>query len=182
MSETENTGTQAAPAGLPVKGKQSGMRLLLALTVLAGLVVGCSGQPATTFTIDSDGWTASPAVIESQQFRYTIINNDSQPHEPVLVKTDMPPDELPVLPAGYVDMSGMTIVFPFGGGFGEFDADSDFVGEMNDSTIEPGDSVTDSVGYFDDPELAPGTYVLFCFAPGHYEAGEHTTLEVGAAS
>lgn len=156
-----------------------GMGLLLALAVLAGLVVGCSGQPATTFTIDADGWTASPSVIESQQFRYSIVNNDTQSHQPVLVKTDRAPDGLPVLTAGYVDLSGMDVILPNLLGFGEFTADDDFVETMNDSTIEPGDSITASAGY--GPALAPGTYVFFCFMPGHYEAGEHTTLEVVAS-
>jgi len=164
------------------KIRQSGMGLRFGLALIAGLVVGCSAQPESdvTFVIDSDAWTASPAAIESQPLRYSIINNDSQPHQPVLVETDVAADELPVLPAGYVDMSGMPIHFPFGGEFGEFDADSDSIGEF--ITIKPGDTVTDSAGFFDDPELAPGTYVLFCFTPGHYEAGEHTTFEVVAVS
>ena len=178
MSETENTGTQAASAGLPVKGRQSGMMLRFSLALLTVIVVSCSGEPDTMFVIDSDGWTASPAVTESQQFRYSVINNDSQPHQPVLVKTDIPPDELPVLPAGYVDVSGMLMFFPIGVHFGEFDAGSDI--EELFTTIEPGDSITDSVGFGDDPDLALGTYVFFCFAPGHYEAGEHTTFEVVA--
>lgn len=91
--------------------------------------------------------------IEAGAVTFSAANVGAIPHELVVVKTDLPVDELPVAD-GKVDE----------------DTAGELIGEIE--TFDAGLTVA---GTFD---LAPGNYALLCNIPGHYEGGMHAEFTV----
>jgi uncharacterized cupredoxin-like copper-binding protein len=103
---------------------------------------------APVVNVDLGEWFITPDVeeIEAGPVTFNTTNSGSIPHELVIIKTDMPVNDLPV-EDGRVDE----------------DAAGEEIGE-----IEQFDAGLTVAGTF---ELEPGNYALICNIPGHYEAG-----------
>ncbi|MBI4493858.1 MAG: copper-binding protein [Chloroflexi bacterium] len=102
-------------------------------------------------------WAVAPSVATVSAGAVTIqaTNQGQLEHELVLLRTDLAPDALPLQADG-------TRV--------DEDAAGEGVGEIED--LEAGTTGADTF------DLAPGTYVLICNVPGHYQAGMVATLQV----
>lgn len=156
---------------------------LAAGVLLAASVTACAQTSSVSVDIGADQWTVTPEVIEPSEVEFSVINNDDESHQPVVIRAlGVPPDSLPTLD-GFVDLTGMSMQWPQSGEFGEFDPlDSDLVQSLNETNnLEPGQTVTGAwakTGVVVGEDIEPGTYVILCFLPGHYERGEFTVFEV----
>jgi uncharacterized cupredoxin-like copper-binding protein len=119
-----------------------------------------SGVPAagTSLTVTEKDFaiSASASRVTAGQVNLTVTNSGPSPHELVLFKTSLAPEQLPVV-NGAVDEGNSQLTKAFDSG----------------NNIDPGTTRTFSV------HLAPGSYVLVCNLPAHYLAGMHAALEVG---
>ncbi len=86
---------------------------------------------------------------------FDVTNEAQQPHEFVVIKTDLAEDQLPKDADGNVDEKGEGI---------------EPVDELED--IAPGDTPSLTV------TLDAANYVIICNLPGHYQQGMHTTFTV----
>jgi uncharacterized cupredoxin-like copper-binding protein len=112
-----------------------------------------SGAAATTTVKASEKEFAIdvPAQVTAGQVTFDISNTGSVAHNFWIVKTDLAADQLPTA-AGQVDTSKLSVV-------GKTSAD-----------IAAGASATVTA------QLTPGTYVVFCDVPGHYQLGMHALV------
>lgn len=151
--------------------------ILAALGISALFIAGCGSDsnddsassppatstPAATTTAAKAAATADPeikatefaftpsdATVTSGKVKITMKNAGSAEHELVLLKTDQPADSLKVT-------NGRV-------------SETDSVGEIGETAAGKSASHT-----FD---LKPGTYVMVCNIPGHYQAGMRGTLTV----
>jgi hypothetical protein len=132
--------------------------VLVALTIAA-----CGGGSATTtVAVRLTEWemAVSPGAIRAGDTRFDVTNDGDLAHNLVLVKSDLPTAELPVL-AGRVDVTKLHVA----GSAGPF---------------APGTAVEGADAY--EVNLSPGKYVLFCdvLAQGesHYQNGMFAGLLV----
>jgi uncharacterized cupredoxin-like copper-binding protein len=117
-----------------------------------------SGQNSTTkvaisekdFSVNADNTSPKAGVLT-----FDVKNEGATAHQFVVLKTDIAEDKLPVA-SGTVNETATGITK---------------IGEI--PNIDPGQSQTLTTS-----ALAPGTYVLICNLPAHYQAGMHTTLHV----
>ncbi len=100
--------------------------------------------------IKLDRTTASAGDVT---FTITNASTGAKQHEMVVVRTDLPADQLPRNAEGRIDEEKLTSS-----------------GEQGD--IEPGKTVDLKL------KLTPGRYLLFCNLPSHYDAGMHTELTI----
>jgi hypothetical protein len=143
-----------------------GLRSYLVATAVAFLVLflPACGAEAKEVSVSLKEWSITPDVaqVESGDVRFVVTNAGTEPHEFVIIRTDLPPENLPVV-AGKVDEERVDIIDeiePFGAGTTER------------KTVE----------------LDAGKYVLICniveTVPGepvesHYEKGMRTAFLVG---
>lgn len=97
--------------------------------------------------------TPEATTAEAGAVTFSASNQGDIPHELVIIKTDIPADQLPVA-SGKVDE----------------DRAGEVIGEIEE--FDPGLTIA---GTFD---LPPGSYALICNIPGHYEAGMHAEFTV----
>ena len=117
---------------------------------------------ATQVDVTLTEWSVTPAsdTAPAGQVYFLASNDGADPHELVVVKSDLDPADLPVKDGAVVE------------------SELDFIGE-----IEGFASGTQASGVFD---LEAGTYVLFCTIveeedgalESHYEEGMHTSFTV----
>lgn len=110
-------------------------------------VAACGGgdgddTPSSRVTLTFDEWSiaAEPADVTAGEITFALVNDGDAAHNLVIVKSDLPPGELPVSDEA-VDKSRLNVE----GGAGP---------------IAPGPAPTDDPGYT--VSLSPGKYVLFC--------------------
>lgn len=155
--------------------------LVLGIAVLAlGLFVACGDDDngtsatktnapsvtgaATTVKVGLQEWSVNPevATVKSGTVAFAVTNTGpDDPHELVILKTDLAPDKLPVKANGSVeeDAAGITVV-----------------DEVEDLAV--GESKTLTV------DLAPGKYVFLCNIfdedenEAHYKEGMRTGFTV----
>jgi uncharacterized cupredoxin-like copper-binding protein len=97
--------------------------------------------------VDAGGATAGPVT-------FTITNNGTIEHEFLVVKTDIPDGEIPVVDDKFSEESEGVEVIDEIEGFGK--------GETGTLTVD----------------LQPGNYQLVCNITAHYAAGMHTAFVV----
>ena len=98
-------------------------------------------------TVDAAGATAGDVS-------FTITNDGSIEHEFLVVKTDIPDGEIPIVDDAFPeDAEGVEVIDELEG-------------------FAPGESGTLTVA------LQPGNYQLVCNIPSHYKAGMHTAFVV----
>ena len=126
--------------------------------ILVLVAVSCSNSGSDTsgdiaITMKDFSLTAEPATFASDGVTFAIENRGPSVHEFVIIRSDVEPGELPVanglIPEDQVDL----------------------VDEAED--IAPGTNTTLTVN------LEPGSYVLVCNIPGHYELGMRADFTVG---
>jgi uncharacterized cupredoxin-like copper-binding protein len=122
------------------------------------LWVACSAAPAPTGTTvavtEKDFRIDAPASISGGDVTFSVTNDGPATHEFVIVRSDLPSDELPI-------------------GSDGLSADEDAVTSIGEvSQVEYGSTETLSL------TLTPGRYVLFCNLEGHYLGGMHSALVV----
>ena len=99
--------------------------------------------------------TVDVASVASGDVTFNASNDGGLPHELVVLKTDLEASNLPVESAT-VDEA----------------AAGEVVGEIQPDQLPAGASASATFN------LTPGSYVLFCNIPAHYEQGMRTSLTV----
>ena len=121
----------------------------------------CSGAgstspgPSVSVTLKDFSIRTSPAVVAGR-VALNVYNQGPATHEFVVVRTDLPDDQLPIGADGLsVDEDALA-----------------GVGEISEVNIWTSRTL--------DLHLSPGRYVFFCNLEGHYLGGMHATLVVSA--
>ncbi len=135
--------------------------LAVAVGVLGLVLAGCGGQTeeaggasAVSVTLADFSISADPQGVPAGSVTFSVSNKGPSEHELVVLRTDLAPDALPV-EEGKVEEEASGI---------------EEVGEVEEFEAGGTESAT-----FD---LEPGSYVLICNIPGHYEAGMYLAFEV----
>lgn len=123
------------------------------------MLASCSPTPVPSGTVihvtERDFAITAPSSIPSGgDVTFKVTNDGPATHEFVVVRTDLPADELPIASDGLsVDEDAV-----------------DHVGEIGQVDLGTTETVQLS--------LPPGRYVFFCNLDGHYLGGMHTALVV----
>ena len=121
-----------------------------------GMQMGSSGPVTVDVTETSFKIALSTDNVPAGTVTFHVKNQaEAVPHQLTVIKTDQPADQLPTSD-NKVDTSGLNVV----GG-----SDNIQAGENQDLTVD----------------LTPGTYVLICNLPGHYQNGMYTSFTVQGA-
>ena len=142
-----------------------------ALLAIGLTMQGTSGnsQPASAQSAQSSGGTSMNVSLKTYSitpdsssgsagsFQFHVVNDAStMPHEFIVVKTDIAPDQLPLDQQGSVDLSQLDVL-------------------ARSKVLSPGESQDVTV------TLASGSYVFLCNLPGHYQQGMYTTFSVSGS-
>jgi uncharacterized cupredoxin-like copper-binding protein len=120
---------------------------------IAPLLVAC-GSKGINVSLETYKITPSITTAKAGEVSFHVTNNATdQDHEMVVVKTDLPADQLPLDANGNVDEDKINSM-----------------GEVEGLT--PGTSKDLTL------TLEPGHYVLMCNMPGHYKQGMHVDFTV----
>jgi uncharacterized cupredoxin-like copper-binding protein len=111
---------------------------------------GGVGATEKDFSITLDPSTASAGSVT-----FNIDNQGPATHEFVVFKTDLAPDALPTADDGTVDEEGKGV---------------QHIDEVEDIAAGSTQTLT--------TDLKPGSYVVICNLPGHYQQGMHAPLTV----
>ena len=110
--------------------------------------------PSVDVTIRDFSIRTSTPTVNAGQIAFDIYNQGPATHEFVVVRTDLPDDQLPIGADGLsVDEDALT-----------------GVGELSEVNIW--------TSHILDLRLTPGRYVFFCNLDGHYLGGMHMTFVV----
>lgn len=147
--------------------------LLVPILLVAGLVAlarpsgGEAGGPTVAVDLTEYEIDVSRSELRAGKVRFETRNLGKIEHELLVIKTDLPADRLPLgLNGPSIKMSGKLIL---GTPHEHRAADHDALRKRH---IQPGRARRDTV------DLEPGRYVLLCNLPGHYQAGQRTSLVV----
>lgn len=112
-------------------------------------------QPAASSTVDvvlsNFAVRVEPASVPAGKVTFNVLVEDDS-HAFSVLRTDLPPDELPLTDSGQADTLAPGIELVLASGIG------------SDRTVEA--------------DLKPGRYVLICNDSAHYEAGMRAGLTV----
>jgi hypothetical protein len=146
--------------------------LILSWAASPLVLASCVGFGRTVIEVEVDDgpWIVSPTELGDAELTFRFTNMGSQAHQPVVILTSIPPDELPVV-EGNVDLANIHIVWPNEGSFSEWPPDhgTDDLFRI----VDPGQTVEDAPRALGEGNPGLGTYVVFCYLPGHYEEGEY---------
>ena len=141
-------------------GSSAIVRKASAAVGVALVLVACShpttGPPGPVFDVELEDFKVLPSSGSAPAGPVTIHVSNTGPttHEFVVVRTDLPPDELPI------GADGLSV-------------DDDDLEEIDEiEGIEDGTTGQVTV------RLEPGRYVFFCNFEGHYLAGMHAGVQV----
>ena len=109
--------------------------------------------------------TLSPATVPAGDVTFVVKNNGTIVHEAVVLKTDVPFDQLPVTYGGDPPVPVAT-----GGNKVSEDAN---IGETGDPDLKPGGTRTFTI-----KDMKPGHYVVVCNLADHYAMGMRAAFEV----
>lgn len=115
-------------------------------------------EMAASLTNDPFALTLSQDTAPAGNLNIQVTNDGSVGHNFWVVKSDLPPGQLP-LNSNVVDVDSLDVITRSG-----------LV--TNDEDLDPGDRLQVLVG------LEPGSYVLFCNVPDHYTSGMNAALTV----
>jgi hypothetical protein len=96
---------------------------IISAVISVFLLAGCGGGGVKEVKASLKEWSITPEVsqIESGKVRFVVANDGSEPHEFVIIRSDLSPDALPVVD-GKVDEERVDIVDeiePFAAGITE---------------------------------------------------------------
>lgn len=139
---------------------------LLAPAAFALLSGGEAGAAGTVRVVLRDGAIEAPATARAGRVSFDVANRGTTEHELLVVRTDLPADDLPMgLEGPSVKLAGRLVL-----GRPHTHSHGDGVG--GGRHLRPGGSRVTAVS------LRPGRYVLLCNLPGHYQAGQRASLTV----
>lgn len=143
--------------------------------MLTSMVVSCAtfGRSVVDVEVSEGSWSVDPETLGDEELAFRIVNQGSEAHQPVVVRTSIPPAELPV-EDGTVNLANIHIVWPGEGDFTEWPP-ADGVQDLF-LVVEPGKSIADAPRMLGEGNAGLGAYVVFCYLPGHYERGEYATF------
>jgi len=126
----------------------------LMLGLAASVGIGLASAQDATVSVELNEWSLIPSAssVSTGDILFVAANTGVIQHELAVVRTDLAPDALPVVD-GIVDEQAVGLegrIQPFAGG-----------------TTESGTFA-----------LAPGSYVLICNIPGHYQVGMYAGFSV----
>jgi uncharacterized cupredoxin-like copper-binding protein len=135
-------------------------RPLLVAVLVPLLLVACTdkkpeGTPVDV-TLKDFSITPTDQTVAAGPVVLRVANEAPVTHEFIVVRTDLPPDELPIGP------DGLSVNEEWLSSMGELS--ENVAGTTNLLSLN----------------LAPGHYVFFCNLEGHYLGGMHAGLEVTA--
>lgn len=131
-------------------------RLLVTAAVMALALTACGGDNGGIEVTESDyKIVTSPSSASAGELTFNIQNDAQQPHEFVILKSDIAANQLPTDENGDMDETGEGV---------------EPVDEVEDITGGSSKSLTVS--------LDAGNYVLICNLPGHYRQGMATSFTV----
>jgi len=151
----------APPPAQPITPTQASVPTQIAPTAQASATTQSSPPAQTTAAgaavdVRLQSYSVTPSVVTIKAgnvtFNVTNIATD-QPHQFVVIKTDLAADKLPVGSDGTVVETAVTIVNRI-------------------AALDPGKNGALSAN------LAAGHYVLICNRPGHYQQGMHSDFTV----
>ena len=164
-SSRPNPGQPGSPV-LPALGLMAALVVALALVVGAVLVVDARQSPSRLVRASLAQWSVTAnSTAPAGTVTFEVTNNGTMVHEMIVMKTDIPADELPVTDAGEPPAPVATGADKVGEG--------DNVGETGAPDLEAGATRT-----FVIDNMEPGKYVLFCNLAGHYQNGMRTAFTV----
>jgi len=139
----------------------------IVLATVAAAIVGlsaCSGgspsphEASLNVIIRDFHITASSSAVRTGEVVLLVHDQGPSTHELVVVRTDLPADQLPIRADGLL-----------------VDEDSPQLHSVDElSELDVGDRARLVLN------LSPGRYVLFCNLEGHYLGGMHALLQVGS--
>ena len=146
-------------AGHYAKGMRAPLNVVAPSNIVKVILSDTSGEggPMTL--------TASPSVVPSGIVAFVVKNTGTIEHEAVVLKTNVPYDQLPVTNAGDPPA-------PVKSGANKVSEDAN-IGETGDPNLKPGDTRT-----FVIEDMTPGQYVIVCNLAGHYGKGMRAPLTV----
>ena len=111
--------------------------------------------------------TITPATTTATHgdVTFAVKNNGTIEHELVVLKTDVPYDQIPITDAGDPPA-------PVKVGANKLD-EANNIGETGDPNLKPGDTRTFTI-----KDMAPGKYVLICNLADHYRLGMRAPFTV----
>jgi len=116
------------------------VRIVLAVaTLVAVLVAGCGGgAKAKDVSVQLKEWSVTPSLeqVTDGKVKFTVTNDGSIPHEFVIIKSDLPPNGLPVKDGKVVE------------------DEVNLVDEIEAFAAKTTESIT--------LDLSPGKYLLIC--------------------
>lgn len=88
--------------------------LLAFVLLLGGLAITCSGgggKSSSSVDVTLKEWEISvqPAEVKAGTVRFSIDNSGSRVHQFVVVKSDLPPGQLPTTPDNLADLSKLNV-------------------------------------------------------------------------
>ena len=135
--------------------KSRKLAVLIGVGVLAVLVLAACGGPQTINVTEKDySITLSSDTMNAGSITFHVTNEATDmSHEFVIIKTDLPGNNLPLNADGNVDESQLTMIDAIKGLA---------AGDTQDLTVN----------------LQPGHYVAICDLPGHYKQGMYIDFTV----
>jgi uncharacterized cupredoxin-like copper-binding protein len=130
-------------------------RLLVLIGAVALLVSGCGGGGGIGVTLSDYKIEPAETSASAGDVTFDVTNEAEQTHEFVVIKTDLPEDQLPTDEKGDVSETGEGM---------------EIVDEIED--VEAGSTQSLTVN------MAAGSYVFICNLPGHYRQGMHASFTV----
>jgi uncharacterized cupredoxin-like copper-binding protein len=130
---------------------------ILAFTGAVLTIPSSTAADATVAIGHGDFWiTTSQPSVEAGNITFNVANEGAIIHEFKVVRSDLPPDSLPIIED-------------------EFKVDESQVDVLGYTDImQPGDTRTLTLN------LPPGNYVLICNVASHYQAGSYAGFQVTA--
>lgn len=130
-------------------------RLLGLVSTIVLVLPACGGDGGIGVTLSDFRVELEEGSASTGEVAFDVTNDAQQIHEFVIIKTDLPEDQLPTDESGDVSEGGE--------GVNVVDKIEDIEGGSSDSlTID----------------LEAGAYVLICNLPSHYLQGMHTAFTV----
>ena len=134
---------------------------MTALVASVLMLTGCTGgssRPNASINVAIQDFRITPSLSTIRPGAVALLVHDKGPstHEFVIVRTDLPSDQLPLRPDGL-----------------RVDEDSPQLRRVDElSELDIGDRAQLIIS------LSPGKYVFFCNLEGHYLGGMHAQLQV----
>ena len=151
--KSTTTSPTTSQAGISVTTVAGGT----AVQVVAGDATGLNG-PMTL--------VSTPATVPAGNVTFTVKNTGTIDHEMIVLKTDTPFDQLPVVDAGDPPA-------PVATGADKVD-EATSVGETGEPNIKAGETRTFTI-----ENMEPGKYALVCNIAKHYGMGMRAAFTVG---